>query len=84
MALRPRRKVRQNPAGGSFILALDLKEKLIPVETTYLIKNRSGYGPIFGGGCDMVIADQCNSNSKSWAGCISTYNTADRKYKDNQ
>jgi hypothetical protein len=43
-----------NPAGGSFILALDLKEKLIPVETTYLIKIDSGYGPIFGGGCDMV------------------------------
>ena len=75
-----------NPAGGSFILALDLKEKLIPVETTKLICNNSGWGPGFGGvnGYDMVIGDQCNNNNNSWAGCIFTYNTADRKYQNNQ
>ena len=32
----------------------------------------------------MAIADQCNSNSNSYAGYISTYNTADRKYQNNQ
>jgi hypothetical protein len=73
-----------NPAGGSFILALDLKEKLIPVETTQLIYNYPNNGPTFGGGCDVYISDQCNSNSSSHAGLISTYNTADRKYKCNQ
>jgi hypothetical protein len=73
-----------NHAGGSFILALDLQEKLIPINTAHLVSNVPSYGPVFGSGCDMAIGDQCNSNSNSQAGLISTYNTADLKYKHNQ
>lgn len=73
-----------NPAGGSFIIALDQREKLILIDTTKVIYNNSSWGPLFGGGCDMQIADECDSNTKSYAGNIQSYNTVDRKYKSNQ
>lgn len=75
-----------NTEGGSFILLLDLKERLIPMETTKLIFNYSSYGPCFGGinGCDMIIGDQCNITANSSIGYVSSYNTANQKYENNQ
>ena len=73
-----------NPAGGSFILSFDLREKLIPIETTSLILNISSWGPLFGGGNDMFVSDQCNINDNSGAGYISSYDLADQSLINNQ
>jgi hypothetical protein len=67
--------------GGCFILALDLKEKLVPVNRNHLICNNLDYGPWFGDN-DMVY-DQCDIFESSFAGLISSYNTEDRKYQNN-
>ena len=35
--------------------------------------SRSGYGPRFGGGSDLLIADKCHTNTKSYSRLGSTY-----------
>lgn len=74
-----------NEAGGCFILSLENRDKLIPHETTQLIGNFPNYGPGFGiNGYDLAICDECNKSRGSWAGQVRTYNTIDKKYKDDQ
>lgn len=73
-----------NAAGGCFILALENREKFLPHKTNKLINNNLNWGPIFGGGCDLAICDECNKFPNSWAGQIDTYNTGDKKYKNNK
>lgn len=49
----------------TFLLSLDLKEKMVPLSENNLIYCSSKYGPVFGG--DLQIQDQCNSNYNSIA-----------------
>ena len=61
-----------------------MREKFVPQGDDHLIKNRSGYGPVFG--CaDIGIYDGCNSNSRSFANFPYTYNRAGgNKLEDNK
>ena len=50
-----------------------------------LIYCRSDYGPTFGGGHDLYIANNCNSNSSSHANFPNTYNWEGlQKYSNGQ
>jgi hypothetical protein len=59
-------------------------QRLDPFDPNKLIYNHSGYGPTFGGGHDLRVGDQCDTNNNSWAGCITSYNTANERYQNNQ
>ena len=64
-----------NDAGRkSCILSLDLLQKLVPQGENRLIYCLNDFGPIFGNGHDLYLADQCNTNSKSCASIGYTYN----------
>ena len=63
-------------APGSFIFNLSNKAKfnlIDPLNTNAIYRNKS-YGPTFGGGNDLYIANSCKSNSSSSC-CKSSYNT---------
>jgi hypothetical protein len=51
-----------DPSGRSFLLQLDLREKmrLIKGQEEHAIYDDPIYGPTFGGGSDIFIADSCN------------------------
>ncbi|PCH63879.1 MAG: hypothetical protein COC09_04660, partial [Gammaproteobacteria bacterium] len=51
----------------SWLLSLDLKQKLVPNREDCLLYCQNDYGPTFGGGHDLHIADQCDTNSNSYA-----------------
>ncbi len=38
-----------------------------------MINHSNNYGPVFGGGCDIVICDNSNINSNNWANICHTY-----------
>ena len=58
----------------SFLLQLDLRQKLNPISDNCLIYCDGGYGPTFGGGFDLSISDNSNSNSNSYSRIGDTYN----------
>jgi hypothetical protein len=47
------------------------------------IFGRKSNGPTFGGGCDLAIADKCNTNRSSYAHFATSYNYYG-KYQRNQ
>ena len=57
---------------NAFIFSLRNKEGLGPFKSlvkisSYAIYKHSSYGPTFGGGWDIYIANNANSNTKSYA-----------------
>jgi hypothetical protein len=56
---------------------------LIQAHEQYAIVTDSNYGPIFGGGHDIVIGDGCNYAANSSA-CFPTSYNCDSKYYNNQ
>jgi hypothetical protein len=50
---------------------------LKPERKEYAIYAHSSYGPIFGGGCDLVVYSQCNTNANSSTHCIGNTYTND-------
>ncbi len=50
---------------------------------THAIKNDASWGPGFGYGRDLAIADRCNINSKSFANFPTSYNCGG-KYNESQ
>jgi len=60
----------------TFLLQLDLQQKLVPMQDTNLITVKPGYGPYFGGegGNDLRIVDRCNTNRNSQANFPTSYN----------
>jgi hypothetical protein len=74
-----------DPSRLTFLLQLDLKEKmtLIQGKEKYTIYDDLSYGPVFGGGYDICIADNCNSNMDSHAYFPVSYNCG-FKYQNNQ
>ena len=60
----------------TFLFSLDLKEKYIPIDESNLIHGYSGYGPTFGDGHDLYLADSCNSNTSSYTNFPHRYNRA--------
>ena len=76
-----------NDAGKkAFLLQLNRREKYVPQNENYLIFCSNGCGPtfgggnslfgggLFGGGSDLYISDDCNSNNKSHSYFPETYN----------
>ena len=59
----------------AFLFSLDMRQKFVPQEDENLICCHGDYGPIFGSGHDIYIADDCNSNKDSYAYPY-TYNRA--------
>ena len=58
---------------------------MVPQRTEYIVYCNPGYGPTFGGGHDLYIANQCGSNTSSSANFGHTYNVEkDEKYPNNQ
>ena len=49
-------------------------EKMIPEGETRLICCNSSWGPTFGDGCDLRIADDCNTNRHSYTNFTFTFN----------
>ena len=52
-----------DPTNASFLLSIDLKQKMSLVDNTKAIYCDPNRGPIFGQGNDISIADKCNSNN---------------------
>ena len=63
-------------APESFIFSLTNKQKyeLIDQLNTSAVYRHDSYGPTFGGGYDLYLANQCKSNSSSYCN-KSSYNT---------
>ena len=60
-------------ARNTFILQLDLLQKMIPTSDNHLIDCHPSYGPSFG--CwDIWICDNCNTNNGSYGRFPRTYN----------
>ena len=68
----------------AFLFSLDRKEKYVPNSGNNLIHRYIGYGPIFGGGYDLHLADSCNNNSSSYANFPVSYNRAENKIANSQ
>ena len=68
----------------AFLFSLDRKEKYVPADGNNLIYRGSGYGPTFGGGHDLRLADSCNNPNSSYANFPSTYNRAENKISNSQ
>ena len=45
----------------------------MPISDNNLIQHNTNYGPIFGGGNDLCISNECNTNN-SWTHIGQTYN----------
>ena len=65
----------------AFLLQLNRREKYVPQNGNNLINCNNGYGPtfgggnsLFGGGYDLRISDDCNSNNNSYSNFPFTYN----------
>jgi hypothetical protein len=50
---------------------------LKPEKKEYAILVNSSYGPLFGGGCDLAVFSQCNTNATSHTHCIGNTYTND-------
>ena len=63
-------------APGSFIFNLTNKQKfdLIDQYNTNAVYRHNSYGPVFGAGYDIYLANQCKSNGSSYCN-KSSYNT---------
>ncbi len=46
----------------TFLLSLDLKEKMEPISRYKLIYCHSSFGPTFGSGPDLKIVNECHKN----------------------
>ena len=69
----------------SFLLQLDLLQKMVPNHDNYLIYCGTSYGPIFGDGHDIVISDSCNTNNNSNSNFPHRYNiTGPNPYTNGQ
>lgn len=55
----------------------------MPKDTSTLIQNYPGYGPIFGGGTGLLICDECNTKTSSYY-TVNSYNTVENKYTNDQ
>ena len=72
-------------SGEVFLLQLDSQQKMTAVNNNKLICCHSSYGPIFGGGADLSIHNNCNSNNYSYANFPTTYNLeGPKKYINGQ
>ena len=52
-----------DPTNASFLLSIDLKQKMSLVDNTKAIYCDPNQGPIFGEGKDISIVDKCNSKN---------------------
>lgn len=59
---------------NAFIFSLDFNEKYPSKEGINAIFDYSGYGPTFGSGHNIHIADECLSNRKSFSNSSDNYN----------
>ena len=50
-----------------FSLTLNKKYNLKSIGKNHAIYNGSSYGPWFGGGSDLILFDDCDMNSNSYA-----------------
>jgi hypothetical protein len=60
----------------AWLLQLDLLQKMVPQSDSSLIYCNSSYGPTFGGGHDLYIADSCHANN-SYTDFPGSYNRED-------
>ena len=71
-------------SGKSFLLQVDLKQKMTLTQPQYAICCHSNYGPIFGDVHDIVISDKCDANNQSYANFPHSYNFASKPYANSQ
>jgi hypothetical protein len=69
----------------AWLLQLDLLQKMVPQSDDHLIYCNSSWGPIFGSGHDLKIANSCHANNNSCANFPTSYNREDgSKYTNGQ
>ena len=68
----------------SFLFQLDLHEKYTPDSRRGLIIGKNRWGPQFGKGLDLSIANECDKNDNSMSRFPGTYNLQDRPYPSGQ
>jgi hypothetical protein len=68
----------------AFLFSWNFKEiySLSNKDDPYALYHCSGYGPIFGGSCDLFIASDCNVYQNSYSRLNKTYSTNGRSQKD--
>jgi hypothetical protein len=75
----------QDEGRKTFLLQLDICQKMVPVSDSCLIYCNTAYGPTFGGGNDLYIADICHSSPSSYSVFPHTYNVeSGEKYSPGQ
>ena len=74
-----------NVGKQTYLLQLDIKQKYIPVSDKNLIYCHNGYGPTFGGGHDLYISNNCDTNNSSYCNFPTIYNgEGPHRYNNNQ
>lgn len=68
----------------SFLLSIDLREKLTLRETDSAIFVHKDWGPYFGRGADLRIGNRCNKEANSYASVPISYAFEGEKYECNQ
>ena len=68
--------IRADPTGSTFLLSLDLKEKMTLVNSQKAIQCLPSHGPVFGN-ADIAISDQCNEREESMTNFASSFNNDD-------
>ena len=56
------------------MLSFNMKEIMVPQNDCNLIGTNPSSGPTFGGGPDLFVSDECNTNYNSHANFPTTYN----------
>ena len=62
---------------STFLLSLDLKQKMTITSNQYATYNRPNRGSCFGGGHDIYISDKCNANTNSYSSFPTSFNCND-------
>jgi hypothetical protein len=68
-----------NEGKQAFLLSFDKGEKYVPQNGQKLIECHPHWGPKFGAGHDLAIADNCNTANGSYANFPTTYNRESNK-----
>jgi hypothetical protein len=63
----------------TFLFSLTLKQKMLLTNPSRAIANDANFGPVFGAGHDLAIADHANRNANSVAEFPTSYNNGYNK-----
>ena len=73
-----------DPTGTSFLIQMENREILELIKPEKAIQCIPQYGPVFGGGADIAVCDNCNIESNSCTNFAYSYNNDESNYEYGQ